>query len=237
MSSSVKNLVVKPINAKRAAQFVKANHYSGKVVVNSQLHFGVFQNGKLEGVLQYGPSLRKHFTIGLVAGTGWNEFLELNRMVFTDALPRNSESRCIAYTLRLIKKHYPHLKWIISFADGTQCGDGTIYRATGFVLTGIKKNVGLRVNPATGETMQQMQAYHLKIDKEFRKWPALEGYQFRYIYFLQPECRNKLQVEEIPFAEIQRRKVGMYKGIKRDKQAMTETIGTAAVQLRPSRSN
>jgi hypothetical protein len=28
----------------------------------------------------------------------------------------------------------------VSFADGTQCGDGTIYRASGFVLTGIKEN-------------------------------------------------------------------------------------------------
>ncbi|MGY4194525.1 MULTISPECIES: hypothetical protein [unclassified Bradyrhizobium] len=32
---------------------------------------------------------------------------------------------------------------MISFADGCQCGDGTIYRAVAFVLTGIKLNKSL----------------------------------------------------------------------------------------------
>jgi hypothetical protein len=39
------------------------------------------------------------------------------------------------------------LKWVISFADGTQCGDGTIYRASGFVLTGIKDNDQIWIAP------------------------------------------------------------------------------------------
>jgi hypothetical protein len=61
-------------------------------------------------------------------------------MAFSDILPRNSESRAIAISIRLIKKNAPHIKWIVSFADGCQCGDGTIYRASGFELTAIKKN-------------------------------------------------------------------------------------------------
>ena len=35
----------------------------------------------------------------LVAGTGWNEYLELNRMAFDNVLPRNSESRAIALSM------------------------------------------------------------------------------------------------------------------------------------------
>jgi hypothetical protein len=72
--------------------------------------------------------------IDLVHGTKWNEFIELNRMAFSEFLPKNSESRAIAIAIKLIKKKAPHIKWIISFADGTQCGDGTIYRAAGFDL-------------------------------------------------------------------------------------------------------
>lgn len=90
--------------------------------------------------MQFGPSLDKSKIMGLVTGTGWNEFLELNRLAFSDALPRNSESRALGIAFRLIRKHYPHVQWIVSFADGAQCGDGTIYRASGFALTGIKKN-------------------------------------------------------------------------------------------------
>lgn len=52
--------------------------------------------------------------------------------------------------MRWLKKTYPWLKWVISFADATQCGDGTIYRASGFVLTGIKVNNQIWEAP-TGE--------------------------------------------------------------------------------------
>lgn len=135
-----KALIVKPISSQDANRIVRALHYSGKVVNNSQIHLGVFMDGKCGGAMQFGPSLDKRKMLGLVTGTLWNEFIELNRMAFADWLPRNGESRCIGYAMRWIKKTYPWMKWVVSFADGTQCGDGTIYRASGFVLTGIKKN-------------------------------------------------------------------------------------------------
>ena len=149
--ASAKDLIVKPISASDANRIVKSLHYSGKVVQNSQLHLGVFLNGRCGGAMQFGPSLDKRKIQGLVSGTLWNEFIELNRMAFADWLPRNSESRCIGYAMRWIRKTYPHIKWVVSFADGTQCGDGTIYRASGFVLTGIKENDQIWEAPS-GET-------------------------------------------------------------------------------------
>ena len=137
---NAKQLIVKPISAQDANRIVRALHYSRKVVNNSQVHLGVFLNGKCGGAMQFGPSLDKRKMLGIVRGTLWNEFIELNRMAFADWLPRNGESRCIGYAMRWLRKQYPWLKWVVSFADGTQCGDGTIYRASGFVLTGIKEN-------------------------------------------------------------------------------------------------
>lgn len=207
-----KEIKVKVIPAKVANAFVKKHHYSGKVVPNSKLHFGAFLDGKLHGVLSYGPSINKKGTINLVEGTGWNEFIELNRMAFDDYLPKYSESRCIAISIRLIKKNAPHIKWVISFADGTQCGDGTIYRASGFKLVGIAENTALRVNPDTGEAMHVIQAHHLKMSSEFRKWKPFEGYQMKYVYLIDKSC--VLTKPEIPFSEIDARGAGMYKGEK-----------------------
>lgn len=135
-----KEIDVRVIPSRIANPFVCKVHYSGKVVQNSQVHFGAFLDGQLHGVLSYGPSMNKYKLQGLVEGTGWNEFIELNRMAFDDYLPRNSESFCIAKSLRLLKQNAPQIKWVVSFADGTQCGDGTIYRASNFVLTGVTKN-------------------------------------------------------------------------------------------------
>ena len=140
MDINVKDIIIKPINSTTANAFVKKHHYSGKVTSNSQLHFGAFYKNVLHGVMSFGPSLDKSKIVGLVKDTKWNDFLELNRMAFDDYLPKNSESRSISVAMKLIKKHYPNIEWVVSFADGTQCGDGTIYRASGFVLTMIKKN-------------------------------------------------------------------------------------------------
>ena len=147
-----KEITVKVIPAKVAREFVKKHHYSGKVVNNSPLHFGAFLDGKLHGVMSFGSPMDKRKVLTLVQPSPWDGMLELNRMAFDDYLPRNSESRCISIAIRLIRKNAPHIKWILSFSDGTQCGDGTIYRASGFVLTGVSVNRTIYVFP-NGETI------------------------------------------------------------------------------------
>lgn len=235
---SAKDIILKPITAQVAIPFVKRVHYSGKVVNNSNLHIGVYWNGKLEGVMSFGSSLDKRKLIGLVEGTQWNEFIELNRMAFTDVLPRNSESRALGVAMKLLRKHAPHLKWVVSFADATQCGDGTIYRASGFVLTSIKKNDQIwampdgqlttrlvatdtrrperrrllsRVTVTKGKHIGETGGASMKpfIDAGATK---LHGYQLRYVYFLDKSCRDKLTVPELPFSTIDELGAGMYKG-------------------------
>lgn len=244
--------------------------------------------------MQFGPSLDKRKLIGLVKGTKWNEFIELNRLAFTDVLPRNSESRAISIAMRLLRKHAPQLKWVISFADATQCGDGTIYRASGFVLTGMKRNDQIMELPfadeldpvpllAAGcnegdidilrlwlksmtvrderdvrhahsakfipfsgqvaiEKVLRPQCHAMSIrggvrpnallreakkimrkvtkgattDKLFTLMGGepLEGFQLRYIYFLDPDCRQRLTVPEIPYSQIWEAGAGMYRGEK-----------------------
>ena len=210
--SRVKEIIVKVIPSKIANDFIKKNHYSGKVVMNSKLHFGCFLDGCLHGVLSFGSCINKKGTIKLVKNTGWNDFIELNRMALDDYLPKYSESRCIAIAIKLIKKNAKHIKWIISFADGTQCGDGAIYRASGFKLVGIVENTALRVNPKDNKPMHIIQAHHKKIRTEFNKWKALEGKQLKYIYLIDKTC--EITVPIILFSKIDEVNAGMYKGKK-----------------------
>ena len=228
-----KDIVVKVIPAKIANDFVKKHHYSGKVVQNSSLHFGAFLDGKLHGVMQFGSPLDKRKVLGLVEGTLWNEMLELNRMAFDDILPRNSESRCLAIAFRLIRKNARHIKWILSFADGTQCGDGAIYRASGFVLTAVKENensfsVGgevihkmtLESNPTQKRPEAGGASYYDATGGKynFRGYvkmiggEILVGYQLRYIYLLDKSC--KLNCPVLPFSKIDELNAGMYRGQK-----------------------
>lgn len=220
-AASAKAIHVAPISARDANALVQRVHYSGKVVPNSQLHFGVFLNGHLEGAMQFGPSMDKRKVQGLVDGTAWNDFLELNRMAFSDALPRNSESRAIAIAMRIIRKNYPNIEWVISYSDGCQCGDGTIYRAAGFSLTGIKKNTTMlrlpngdvvadkTLNNSQGVLAGQSASYWKKNGAT-----ALQGFQLRYIYFINPAARARLTVPVLPFDKIQELGAAMYLGEK-----------------------
>jgi len=227
---SAKDILIKPITAHTANALVKKVHYSGKVVANSVLHFGVFLGGRLEGVMSFGSPMIKKNAHKMVEGTTWNGMLELNRMAFSDALPKNSESRALGVAFRLIKKHYPHIEWVLSYSDSTQCGDGTIYRASGFVLTQIKESTQLAINPETGEVMQSMAAFHAGKTKEFSSWDKLKGFQLRYIYFLNKDAKQRLTVPILPFSDIDKMGAGMYKGVKvsREKQAMGVSNTTAA---------
>ena len=224
--NSAKSIHVGAISRSDAERIVKRFHYSGKTVNNSQLHFGVWMDGRLLGAMQYGPSLDKRKVQPLVAGTLWNEFIELNRMAFSDELPRNSESRALAISFKIIKKHYPHIGWVVSYSDATQCGDGAIYRASGFVLTGIKKNSEIWVAPngkvinaisCRKERSLKSGAASMKQYRE-RGFVPLEGFQIRYVKFLNKKLREKLTVPELPFSIIEHKGAGMYRG--RAKQAM-----------------
>lgn len=263
-----KSIRVMPIGSTDARAIVRRHHYSGKVVANSQLHLGVFVGGKCEGAMQFGPPLDKRKLIGLVEGTAWNGFIELNRMAFSERLPRNSESRALAYAFRFMRKQYPWIEWVVSFADGCQSGDGSIYRACGFVLTAIKRNnqiwangdaVDHRVTETKGERIaRSSEPSRLSGIKRapgafctasarpgigaitngaitngassMAKWKEagyapLPGFQLRYVYFLNPDAKQRLTVPALPFSEIERRGAGMYRGKPRAGSADSGTAG------------
>lgn len=225
------------IPSKIANQFVDKHHYSHKHVNNSQLHFGAFLDGKLHGVMSFGPPLDKSKVIGLVDGTPWSGMIELNRMAFDDVLPRNSESHCISLAMKMLKQKAPQIKWVISFADGCMCGDGTIYRASNFILTDIRPNANTALLPDGAEihkmTLESsptqprpelggISYYDVTGGKySFKKYceaagaKILEGFQLRYIYFIDKRWRKRLTVPEIPFSAIAEAGAGMYKGERR----------------------
>jgi hypothetical protein len=226
---SAKDIEIRTIAPSIAKEMIINGHYSHKVAASSVLHFGVFWKGKLEGVLQYGHPIDKRKSLTLVADTDWNGFLELNRMYMSPVLPKNTESRALAITLKLIRKNLPQIKWVVSYADGTQAGSGTIYRASGFLLIGIKKNTTIYYHPGMKETFTQLTFSTMKSNAVYERikaatgidirehmggaasikraaqilgMRALPGYQLRYIYFLDPAWRDKLRVPTIPFEKL-----------------------------------
>ena len=128
-------------------------------------------------------------------------------MTFDSVLPRNNESRAISMSIKLLRKYAPQIKWIISFADACSCGDGMIYRASN-PTTPRKELGGKCYFDITGGRF----AWKEFLQKTGAK--LLDGWQLRYIYFIDPSYRQRLTVPEIPFSRIDEMGAGMYKGEK-----------------------
>lgn len=256
-----KDIIVKPIKAKYANNFVIRNHYSKKIAAHkSKIHLGAFLDGALVGVAQFGDSLNKR-TMAKNLKVGLNEFLELNRLVMLDAAPRNSESRFLSVCIKIIKKNYPFVRLILSFADACQCGDGTIYRASGFKLHSYKRNNSIL--KLTNFQKKELQKYRKNIGNIVTKKTLdkvtfnggrylssyamelgakpLKGYQMKYLYCIDKNLDNKynwVSFKDIPD------EIKMYKGKRRIEHESNATnsqlvergaVPTDALQLKEER--
>lgn len=218
-----KSIDVRPITSAVANDLVRRVHYSGNVVQNSQVHLGVFLADRLHGAMSFGPPMDRRKVLPLVTGSEWPHVVELNRMAFDDALPRNSESRALGVAFRLFRQKAPQVKWVLSFSDACQCGDGAIYRASGFVLTAIKPNGQILERPDGARASAA--SLTMRDPRVRSRWLAalglqpgmggatikpfldagcrfIEGYQLRYVRFLDPSWASRLAVPVIPFDSI-----------------------------------
>lgn len=195
--------VVKEMEREAANAIVRANHYSRTTYNNSLIHLGVYAPNLL-GVLQFGQAMNPQSQGGVVAETLPDEYLELNRMWLDDALPRNSESQAISYALAYIKRKFPKIAWVQSFAD-ERCGrHGVVYQACNFIYCGehtatfweldgeMYHNSAMTRDPngeGAGNRPKVLQA-----NKDRAVPHKLR--QFRYIYFLKRGFRKRLKLVE-----------------------------------------
>lgn len=229
---SARDVTVRVVNQAAAAECVRRWHYSGRVVQNSQVHFGAFLGTRLLGAMSFGPPLDRRKVLGLVADTPWDGMMELNRMAFCDELPRNSESRCLGVAARHLAVTYPRLQWLLSFADGVQCGDGTIYRAAGWLLTAVSDSGQILESPS-GERFTKMslsQAGSARRLAALRSIGALEhaasssmapfmaagfkvvpGFMLRYLKPLRDGVEKRLTVPTVPYSAIAQMGAAMYR--------------------------
>ena len=196
---------VRVVERPLANAIVAENHYSRRTYSGSTVHLGVFQGRDLVGILQFGFAMNPASAGSVVAGTGMHEYLELNRMWLDDAAPRNSESKAIAYAVRLIRRIRPAVKWIQSFAD-ERCGlFGTVYQAAGFTYHGEHKGIFWEIDGdwfhnslVTNSRTKSMPRSRFALANLHRA-TRHELRQFRYLKFLQQRFARGCRYPVLPY--------------------------------------
>lgn len=195
---------VSEIDRNIANDIIRRNHYSGKIYSGTYIHLGIHINGRLVGVLQYGYAMNPASGSSVVAGTAGEEYLELNRMWLSDEAPRNSESRAIAFSIRYIKKRFPRVQWIQSFAD-ERCGRfGVVYQAANFKFYGEHLSTFWELDGVvyhnvimTNGSDQSQAARNLRENRDRAIQHDLR--QFRYIYYIDRRAIKRCLLKERPY--------------------------------------
>lgn len=197
--------LVKMVPRAQAAEIIETRHYSRRIVRNSFLHLGVFIEGVLVGILQFGWPMNPKGSLSIIKVEDYRRLIELNRMWLDDAAPRNSESRALAYSMRLIARVRPGVVAVQSFAD-SRCGlNGVVYQAAGFRYFGSHLTSFYELE---GETFHSMLLSTLRTHPSDRGRRLKAGIdravrhkfrQHRYIYFMRGRWRRLALLKERPF--------------------------------------
>jgi hypothetical protein len=121
------------IASRKAIIFACMNFHYAKAIPVNTFGYSVF-NDKNEwcGVILYGTGANNNISNEYNLNKG--KVIELVRIALNGK--QESTSKCLAISLKLIKKDLPLIKIIVSYADKDQNHNGIIYQATNWIYTG-----------------------------------------------------------------------------------------------------
>lgn len=127
---------VKEISHLTAQNAYKKWHYLRGQSFIGMYNFGAYYDGWLGGAISFGPPSAEETILGLFGHKDQNGYFEIKRLAMNDSWPKNSESRFIAISMKLLK-NMTNVKGIITYADTSMGHRGTIYKATNFEYKGL----------------------------------------------------------------------------------------------------
>lgn len=126
---------IKEIDAASSNIFLSRYHYTASGGRNG-VKYGMFYNDNLIGVAKFCGPTRSESAKRLKISNF--ELCELTRFAIHPVYQKkNAASWFLSKCLKLLKRHKPHCKTVITFADETFGHTGTIYKASNWVFDGI----------------------------------------------------------------------------------------------------
>ena len=134
-----------------------------------------------------------------------DEVFELTRLFINDGYGRNIESYTIGESMKMVKRDFPKIRAIISYADGEQNHKGTIYQASNFYYQGNSSlalmpnfSISLKGQPyewmhsrTVSSTYGSHNVDHIKKCIGHTFWRKKESTKHRYVYLLGSKVDKK----------------------------------------------
>lgn len=126
---SALQLILKQVTYGAIRRLILEEHYLHRKPAIPRVNFVVQYKEMVVGCLSFGQPVARL--------EDQKTTLELNRFWLSDQCMKNSESRCLAISLRLLKRIMPHIRRIIAYSDEARGHQGIIYKAAGWKMVKI----------------------------------------------------------------------------------------------------
>lgn len=209
-------VIIRKIDKSVAEDMIVKNHYSHKWSL-CQVAYGVFYltdrqceffdapEEKLIGAIVYGQPVGRSAAESVSKLISVYEVFELTRLFIHDGYGRNIESFALSKSLDFLRRDFPNIKAIITYADGEQGHRGIIYQACNFHYQG---NSSLALMPnhsvslvgppyewihsrTVSSTYGSHNIEHLKKKIGHTFWRKKESSKHRYVYLLGNKTERK----------------------------------------------
>lgn len=178
-----------------AAIFACKNyHYSKTMPAGKNIRFGVWEDEEFIGAVIFGVGVQNHLVTPY--GLKPQEGCELTRVALSKH--KTPVTKILAVTFKLIKKHFPKIKLIVSFADANQGHLGKIYQAGNWIYTGNSHSTPLFY--LKGKWRHQRSVGSLGYStKDWKGQKKEQLDKFRYLMPLDKEIETRVKKLQIDY--------------------------------------
>ncbi len=204
------SFIVRPINRADARRMCADHPHAGTLPNSSRYYMRLDIGGRAAGLAVWGwgivPTMTPRHLFGDACGV--KDYLELCRFFVYDWCSRNTASRFLAVTHRIIRKHAPWVKWLYTYAAGFQGMVGHIYKAAGYTYIGRTHCNAFLWVPGVG-LIHRIALHHRYGfgSSEPKDWQGIfpgcqqwNGYNFRYLFWLCDDAEKARLMQSARFA-------------------------------------
>ncbi|MEM8995940.1 MAG: protein Mom [Acidobacteriota bacterium] len=179
-------------------------HYSRAMPAAKLVRIGVWEDGRFSGVILYGSGANRHLASPF--GLEPTEACELVRVALAPAR-KYPTSRCLAISLKMLRRQSPGLRLIVSYADTKEGHLGVIYQATNWIYLGAGTQPYLKIRGKIEHPRSLYERYgrggqqlgwlrkHVDPNAERVEMPA----KLKYVYCLDRSLRPTLEAAAQPY--------------------------------------
>ena len=201
---AMKKLRLEFCSHEAARHAVRRWHYSRKMPAAKLVRVGVWEGGRFVGAILYGSGANRH--LARPFGLKGTEACELVRVALAPGR-EHPTSKCLAISLKLLRRQSPGLKLIVSYADTKEGHLGVIYQATNWLYLGAATQPYLRVrgkieHPRSlydryGRGGQQIAWLRANVDPHAAR-VAMKP-KLKYVYCFDGKLRKELEAIAKPY--------------------------------------